>query len=254
MAVGGSYLVSFQFDQLLKKGKCVCGGIKKALVTSDHSTSLTINSVLEWKNAATEVAPIPKGFNLETLTNYLREIPCNLAMQDEEELVYSGTQKPVLKGRKMYQSMKLQMAQFGVAGTDLFFRANCSASLKNKETRYPSVRISHEGAVWKDNVSALLTQTGDAPMWQPSDIWLKISASKIFLSCPKLPLMFLSVGEKGENEAMIPNHIMSTNTLRREEWIVIIILTLALTKSLQILRTCYKVYKVYTGIACGQSF
>ena len=90
MAVGGSYLVSFQSDQLLKKGKCVCGGIKKALVTSDHSTSLTINSVLEWKNAATEVAPIPKGFNLETLTNYLREIPCNLAMQDEEELVYSS--------------------------------------------------------------------------------------------------------------------------------------------------------------------
>ena len=35
MAVGGSYLVSFQFDQLLKKGKCVCGGIKKALV-HDH--------------------------------------------------------------------------------------------------------------------------------------------------------------------------------------------------------------------------
>ena len=32
MAVGGSYLVSFQFDQLLKKGKCV----KKALV-HDHS-------------------------------------------------------------------------------------------------------------------------------------------------------------------------------------------------------------------------
>ena len=133
-------------DILLKVAKLVANR-PVITVTSDHTTSLTINSVLEWKNAATEVAPIPKGFNLETLTNYLREIPCNLAMQDEEELVYSGTQKPVLKGRKMYQSMKLQMAQFGVAGTDLFFRANCSASLKNKETRYPSVRISHEGAV-----------------------------------------------------------------------------------------------------------
>ena len=31
-AVGRSYLDSFQFDQLLKKGKCVCGGIKKALI------------------------------------------------------------------------------------------------------------------------------------------------------------------------------------------------------------------------------
>ena len=135
-------------DILLKVAKLVANR-PVITVTSDHTTSLTINSVLEWKNAATEVAPIPKGFNLETLTNYLREISCNLAMQDEEELVYSGTQKPVLKGRKMYQSMKLQMAQFGVAGTDLFFRANCSASLKNKETRYPSVRISHEGAVLK---------------------------------------------------------------------------------------------------------
>ena len=103
-------------DILLKVAKLVANR-PVITVTSDHTTSLTINSVLEWKNAATEVAPIPKGFNLETLTNYLREIPCNLAMQDEEELVYSGTQKPVLKGRKMYQSMKLQMAQFGVAGT-----------------------------------------------------------------------------------------------------------------------------------------
>ena len=37
--------------------------------------------------------------------------------------MYSGTVKPVVKGRKMYQSMKLQMAEFGTTGTDLIFRA-----------------------------------------------------------------------------------------------------------------------------------
>ena len=76
-------------DVLLKVAKLVANR-PVITVTSDHTTSSTINSVLEWKNAATEVAPIPKGFNLEILTNYLREIPCNLAMQDEEELVYSS--------------------------------------------------------------------------------------------------------------------------------------------------------------------
>ena len=118
-------------DILLKVAKVVANR-RVITVTSDHSTSVTINSVKEWKNAATEVAPIPKGFNLETLTNYLREIPCNLAMQDEEELVYSGTQKPVLKGRKMYQSMKLQMAEFGVAGTDFFFMQIAQQALRIK--------------------------------------------------------------------------------------------------------------------------
>ena len=32
----------------------------------------------------------------------------------------------MLKGRKMYHSMKLQMAEFGTAGADLIFCANCS--------------------------------------------------------------------------------------------------------------------------------
>ena len=109
-------------DVLLKVAKLVANR-PVITVTSDHTTSLTINSVLEWKNAATEVAPIPKGFTLETLTNYLREIPCHLSLQGEEELVYSGTVKPVVKGRKMYQSMKLHMAEFGTTGTDLIFCA-----------------------------------------------------------------------------------------------------------------------------------
>ena len=117
-------------DILLKVAKLVANR-PVITVSSDNITSSSSDSVSEWKNAATEVAPIPKGFNLETQTNYLREIPCNLTLQDGEELVYSGSQKPVLKGRKMYQSMKLQMAEFGTAGTDQIFHANCSASLKN---------------------------------------------------------------------------------------------------------------------------
>ena len=117
-------------DILLKVAKLVA---QRPVITvsSEHTYSPLSDSVIEWKNAATEVAPIPKGFTLETLTNYLREIPCHLSLQDEEELVYSGTVKPVVKGRKMYQSMKLQMAEFGTAGTDQIFHANCSASLKN---------------------------------------------------------------------------------------------------------------------------
>ena len=109
-------------DILLKVAKLVAQR-PVIIVSSEHTYSPLSDSVIEWKNAATEVAPIPKGFTLETLTNYLREIPCHLSLQGEEELVYSGTVKPVVKGRKMYQSMKLHMAEFGTTGTDLIFCA-----------------------------------------------------------------------------------------------------------------------------------
>ena len=53
-------------DILLKVAKLVANR-PVITVSSDNITSSSSDSVLEWKNAATEVALIPKGFNLETL-------------------------------------------------------------------------------------------------------------------------------------------------------------------------------------------
>ena len=83
-------------------------------VSPDENLPLQSESDLSWKDAASEVPTIPAGFTLETITQYLREIPCKLSWQgeDEELEVISGTDKPVIKGRRMYASMKLQMAEW----------------------------------------------------------------------------------------------------------------------------------------------
>ena len=65
-------------------------------VPSDNTSSQPDDSVIVWQNAATGTAPIPSGFTLETITNYLSEVSSNLSVQDEDELVNSGTQKPVV--------------------------------------------------------------------------------------------------------------------------------------------------------------
>ena len=108
--------------------------------------------VTTWQNVDTEKVSIPTGFTLEKIVTFLSVISSSLSFgeSDEDETVDVGTQKPVMKGRMMYQSQRLQMAQFGYNSRfpfHLVFRANCSASLKKNELRYPRVVISQEGNV-----------------------------------------------------------------------------------------------------------
>ena len=121
-------------------------------VSFKDSSSLPFDSVIVWQDAATEKAPIPFGFNMETITSYLSVLSTTLAGHDEDdEEVDVGTHKPAVKGRQMYQSQKLQMAEFGIPipTTNLVFRANCTASLKKQEIRYPRVVISQQGHILK---------------------------------------------------------------------------------------------------------
>ena len=66
---------------------------------SEDTSSVPTDTVLVWKNCATDAVHIPSGLTLETITNYLREIPCNVSLPDGEESVTSGTVKPVAKGK-----------------------------------------------------------------------------------------------------------------------------------------------------------
>ena len=77
-------------------------------VTFKSDNSLPNDSVTKWQNAATEQPAIPSGLTLETITSYLREVPTLFVHNEEEhEEIDVGTEKPVVKGRQMYQSGRL---------------------------------------------------------------------------------------------------------------------------------------------------
>ena len=83
-------------------------------VTFKPDNSLPNDSVAVWKNVITEKPVIPAGFTLETISSYLSVVSTYLSIHNEEENepVDVGTQKPVVKGRMMYQSQRLTMAEF----------------------------------------------------------------------------------------------------------------------------------------------
>ena len=108
-------------DQLLNLAKLYAA--RPVVEVTPDQNPLPVDPNIVWKNAASEIAQIPPSFTLETIQEYLSVLPSCLSFQDEEddETVDSGTQKPGVKGRWMYQSFKLQMAEFGMSTRkDLF--------------------------------------------------------------------------------------------------------------------------------------
>ena len=55
---------------------------------------------------------------------------------EEEDEVDAGTQKPMIKGRKMYYSKKVLLAEYAqIDGGYALFRANVEASFRKNDTR-----------------------------------------------------------------------------------------------------------------------
>lgn len=176
------------------------------LAIAPEQTSLPNDSVMVWQNAATEKPQIPSGFNLEIITNYLKDFSSTLSFEDEDgdEIINSGTQKPVVKGRNMYQSLKLQMAEFGSnSRNELVFRAICHASLKRKEIRYPRVVISPEGDILE--ASCVCPANADSRCCHVATL-LYLVEDLTFQNIPKLPQPSTSVpqywgrGKKRDND------------------------------------------------------
>jgi hypothetical protein len=95
---------------------------------------------------------LPRGFTIERVTTYLSSFAVTLdgggGERDDEglELVEAGTEKPIVKGRRMYASERLTLVEFASGSSTSFFRSNCEASLR-KENRYPAVAIDAAGVV-----------------------------------------------------------------------------------------------------------
>ena len=123
-------------------------------ITFKPDNSLPHDSVTTWKNVLVEHPAIPSGFTFEVICSYLSVVTTYLLVNngEEREPVDVGTLKPVVKGRQIYLSQRLSMAEFGIDSKDnLVFRANCHASLKQDETRFPRVVIGQTGEILKSS-------------------------------------------------------------------------------------------------------
>ena len=142
--------------------------------------------------------------------------------------VDSGTQKPGVKGRRMYQSFKLQMAEFGMnTRKDLIFRANCDASLKKQELRYPRVVISPQGAILE--ATCVCPANADGRCAHVATL-LYLIEDVSYKNTPKLLLPSTSVPQywgKGKTRDNNPKLHMKPSILKSGKWIGTINLTLA---------------------------
>jgi hypothetical protein len=115
-------------------------------------------SATEWKDVSTFSLSIPSAFSIASINAYLSCLLVSLsarAKEGEEEVddeneddTEAGTRKPVVKGRQMYQSEKLTLAEWACLDNGTFlFRGNCEASLKKQMCRYPRVSVSASGGI-----------------------------------------------------------------------------------------------------------
>jgi hypothetical protein len=126
----------------------------------DRGTDTFWDTSLAWKEVTSHAeVTIPRPFSIEVVTTYLSTVSAAAIspnLQDgefeegeiDEVEVDAGTEKPSVKGRRMYASEKLTLVEAVTSGEDLLFRGNCEASLR-KSCRYPAVAISKDGQVVK---------------------------------------------------------------------------------------------------------
>jgi hypothetical protein len=138
--------------------------VLRAKESQPGRSDIFANSELVWQEVThhSQVS-VPSAFSIDVLTTYLATVPVSLVMPQSEEgaggvdtndmvggteevEMDAGTDKPSVKGRRMYVSEKLTLVEAANSGTDLLFRSNCEASMK-KSCRYPAVAISQDGSV-----------------------------------------------------------------------------------------------------------
>jgi hypothetical protein len=134
--------------------------VVKQTETATRNGDLFKDEALQWSEIrADSQVSVPAAFNIDTLAIYLRSVSVSLSSvapsedragqeneSSEEEVYNAGTEKPVVKGRRMYLSEKLTFAETARASTHILFRGNCAASYK-KLSRFPAVALSLSGEV-----------------------------------------------------------------------------------------------------------
>ena len=93
-------------------------------------------SELSWKyDLSLMYKKISPGFNLEKIAKFLS----SLKVIEGDEEVEIGTDRPAVKGREMYKSLKIHLCQFAKDADTILFRANMETSMRN-EFRYVLLR------------------------------------------------------------------------------------------------------------------
>ena len=85
------------------------------------------SSSINWSDDLSKIA-IPSGFGLDVIQDFLT----SLTVLHRDEALAVGTEKPAIKGRRLYLSSKIQFCECGLKDTAVVFRCNIEASLKSE--------------------------------------------------------------------------------------------------------------------------
>ena len=155
-----------------------------------EDVDIFLDSVRSWNSISScSQADIPIKFTISSIVNFLSSFlsPDSWILpddSDDENGVDTGTKKPVVKGRLMYMSEKVHLAQFCSLDSHLLFRAEVEASMKKSLTRRPHIAISKDGSVSQGkcdcvqaadqrccHVAVLLYLVEDLALGMPPKIW-----------------------------------------------------------------------------------
>ena len=86
------------------------------------------SSALVWSNDISKIS-VPKDFTLNKIDKFLTSITILL----DDEQIHAGTEKPAVKGRRLYLSEKIQYFEFTLQKNPdlLLTRCNMEASMKS---------------------------------------------------------------------------------------------------------------------------
>lgn len=168
-------------DFLRHRGK-LCTGLKAELVqkvkdilqspqifvqpTTFQGQEVFEDNNHEWKNLLMDRnTAFPKSFDMQEISRFLVDVSATIRYQnnddeEEEEAVEFGTVKPITKGRRMYLSEKVGLAELCAIESNLYIRGNIDASMKKNVIRYVKVVINKSGTVSFASCSCPLKQDG----------------------------------------------------------------------------------------------
>ena len=141
-----------QLKQFLKeRGKRSSGNKLKLLelaklyihspVLSDSTLSQTSfdeifdNTSISWNEVSK--AMVPTNFSIENIHSYLSDLSYVQIIDngEDEEIIDSSTEKPAVKGRRLYLSSKIQVFESCMRKNDVLFRATIEASMRSNVFR-----------------------------------------------------------------------------------------------------------------------
>jgi hypothetical protein len=109
-----------------------CLGVSSTFLTASEATLNKERAIFDdpnliWSSVTVTRPQLPNNFDVTIISSFLTSTVFTF---DQEEVISSGTEKPVKKGRQLYRANKIQVCEASKGPDVTLFRCTMEASLK----------------------------------------------------------------------------------------------------------------------------